>query len=120
MSAYNVLHQMMESTFATPDPGDGGVINIDRYGQLVELASGTTETRTLSRPLHPGILCLVRMVSDGGDVTVTITGGCNVAGNTAAVFADVGDQLLLVSVSTSTANVFRWEILVNTGSISLS
>ncbi len=54
----------------------------------------------------------------GGDATVTASNGLNVAGNTQAVLADAGDLLELVSVSHTTG--YRWEILVNTGSVALS
>jgi hypothetical protein len=112
---------MMEATFQTTDPGDGGTIVVDRYGQLVELTGvAASETRTLARPLHPGILATIREIVDAGDILVTATGGWNVTGHTVATFGDVGDQLLILSVSTATAGLYRWEILVNTGSVSLA
>lgn len=121
MSTHNVAFAMAEAPLATPDPGDGGVITIDRYGQLVEMTGvSASETRTLADPLGPGILAVLREIVDAGDIVVTATNGLNVTGNTAATFADVGDQLVLLSVSTATAGVYRWEILVNTGSVSLA
>lgn len=102
------------------DPGAGGTIKISESPALVELESAAAEARDLQDPVRPGMFAVVRMRTDGGDITLAADGGLNVAGNTSAVFADVGDQLLLVSVTTATDGVYRWEILVNTGSVSLS
>jgi hypothetical protein len=59
------------------------------------------------------------MLTDGGDIVVTVSAGLNVAVNTTATFADVGDLIDLISV-TAAAGGYRWEILANTGSVSLS
>ena len=68
--------------------------------------------------VDPGASGTVRLKTAGGNVTVSAANGLNVAGNTAAVFGDVGDQLDMVSVSHTTG--YRWEILTNTGSVGLS
>lgn len=100
------------------DPGAGGTIRPTKQGQICELVSAAAEARTLANPDRPGIRLHLRMKTDGGDVTVTGANGLNVAGNTAAVYADVGDALELISVSHTSG--YRWEILVNTGSVALS
>ena len=51
---------------------------------------------------------------------MTAANGLNVAANNTAVFNAVGEQLFMTSVETATAGTFRWEILVNTGSVALS
>ena len=118
MSGHNTSQHMYEGPFLVPDPGDAGTIDINRYGELVELVSvGADETRTLRAPPKAGILAILRMKTDGGDVIVTASNGLNVALNDTAIFADVGDQLVLLSVAATTG--YRWEILVNTGSVAV-
>ena len=100
------------------DPGDAGTIGPTVNFQVCEMVSAAVETRTLRNPNRAGVRFLIRMKTDCGNITLTGANGLNVGGNTGAVFADVGDQLELVSVSHTTG--YRWEILVNTGSVSLS
>lgn len=119
MSGHRVAHDMAKAPLLVPDPGASGKIAFDRYGGICELVTAAAETRTLHAPTAPGIRATLRMKTDGGDATVTVTGGCNVSVNTTAVFADVGDQLDMISVSAA-AGGYRWEILTNTGSVSLS
>ncbi len=118
MTGHRAAHDMKIAPLLGFDPGDASTLYVDRYGHLFELVSAGAETRTLANPDRPGVLAIVRMKTDGGDITLTAAAGINVAGNTQAVFGDVGDQLLLISVSA--ASGYRWEILVNTGSVSLS
>ena len=123
-NAHRVLKTLYEAFTAgigpgiLADPGNAGTIRPTMNFQICEMVSAEGETRTLINPSRPGIRFLVRMKTDGGDITLTSTNGLNVAGNTAAVFADVGDQVELVSVTHTSG--YRWEILVNTGSVSLS
>ena len=100
------------------DPGAGGTIYTLEDLQICELVTVAAEARTLANPTKAGNRLTLRMKTDGGDCTVTASNGLNVAGNTQAVFADVGDQLEMISVSHTTG--YRWEILVNTGSVALS
>lgn len=119
MSGHNAGNELAEALLGH-DPGNGGVISVQKFGQLFEMVSTESggETRTLLAPTRPGMQCVLRQKTDGGDIVVTAAEGLNVAGNTAATFADVGDQLVLVAVSATTG--YRWEILVNTGSVSLA
>lgn len=118
MSGHRAAHDLLVSPFASVDPGDGGVIGIDRYGQIVELESEAAETRKLADPFAAGVRATIRMAVDGGDIVLTADNGLNVAGNTTATFADVGDQIDLISVSA--ASGYRWEILTNTGAVALA
>ena len=118
MGTHNAPRNLHQASLGQADPGDAGVIGIENYGAIVELVSAAAETRTLATPLRPGILATIRMKTDGGDITMTAAGTLNVAANNTAVFADVGDQLVLLSVSATTG--YRWEIVVNTGSVALS
>ena len=118
MSVHNTPAKMLQGPLDHIDPGDAGTIEIEGYGAIVELVSTAAETRTLNPPVKAGILATIRMKTDGGDITMTATETLNVAANNTAVFADVGDQLVLLSVSASSG--YRWEIVVNTGSVALS
>ena len=118
MSGHSAAHDMANAPLDMVDPGASGTISIDRYGAIVEMVSAGVETRTLNNPTRSGVRATVRLKTAGGNVTVSAANGLNVAGNTAAVFGDVGDQLDMVSVSHTTG--YRWEILTNTGSVGLS
>lgn len=92
------------------DPGDAETITVTQWGQICEMTSTTTETRTLARPNRSGVRFTLRLYTDGGTVTVTVTGGMNADGDTVATFADAGDLLSFISVQDS-ATTFRWEVL---------
>lgn len=117
-NAHRLLNTIYDANHLYSDPGDAGTIRVQRDLRIVELVTAGAETRTLANPTKPGIRLTVRMKTDGGDCVVTASNGLNVAGNTIATFADVGDLLELVSVSHTSG--YRWEILVNTGSVALS
>ena len=120
MGTHNAPRNLHQASLGQADPGDAGVIGIENYGAIVELvSSAAAETRTLSTPLRPGILATIRLKTDGGgDITMTAAGTLNVTGNNTAVFADAGQQLVLLSVSATTG--YRWEVVVNTGTVVLS
>ena len=118
MSGHRVAHDMAKAPLHQISKTAGETIVIDRYGQIVEIETGGAEARTLANPSRAGIRAFIRMKADGGDATMTASNGLNVAGNTTAVFADVGDMLEVLSVSHTSG--FRWEILLNTGSVALS
>lgn len=117
-NAHRALNTLHDAEHVLPDPGVGGRITVLKDLQICELVTAAAEARTLSNPTKAGIRFTLRMKTDGGDATVTASNGFNVAGNTVATFADVGDQLDLISVSHTTG--YRWEILTNTGSTALS
>lgn len=118
LNARRILNAIHDADHLLNDPGSGGLI--DPFGdmQICELTTIASESRTLANPTKPGIRFTLRFKTDGGDCTITTSNGLNVIGDTQAVFADVGDLLELVSVSHTTG--YRWEILVNTGSVALT
>jgi len=116
--SHRIHHDLYRASKGMADPGNTKTILVTEDLQICEMVSTGTETRTLANPTKAGLRFVLRMLTDGGDITVTASNGLNVAGNTAAVFADAGDLLSLVSVSHTTG--YRWEIEVNTGSVSLS
>jgi len=119
VSAHRLHHELYSGGKILTDPGNGKTIQVAKDLQICEMVSTTTETRTLANPTKPGIRFTLRLFDDGGDVVVTASNGLNVTLNPAATFADDGDQLEMISV-TKTTGVYRWEILINTGSVALA
>jgi len=117
-NAHRILDTIKNADHVLPDPGSGKRINADKDLQICELVTAAAETRTLGNPTKAGNRLTLRMKTDGGDCVVTASNGFNVAGNTVATFADVGDLLELISVSHTTG--YRWEVLINFGSVALS
>ncbi len=106
MSSHNINRQL----FTAPpmvDPGASGTINVDRHTASLGLVSATTETRTLARPTRAGGSLTIYMMTDGGDITLTITGGMAEEAATTFVFSDPGQFLELVAIADSTTT-FVW------------
>lgn len=80
-----------------PDPGASDTIFVDRQLCYVPLVSATAETRTLARPVRVGIDVTIAMKTDGGNITLTVTGGYDESGTTSFVFSDAGQFIRLVS-----------------------
>ena len=91
MTPANFLTRALESSYAIADPGASGTIRVDKNFGVLRLISAAAETRTLPRPLKTGLCLKINFVTDGGDVTLTVTGGYTEAGNTTMVFSDTGD-----------------------------
>uniref|UniRef100_A0A6M3L0T9 Uncharacterized protein n=1 Tax=viral metagenome TaxID=1070528 RepID=A0A6M3L0T9_9ZZZZ len=102
------LHQGQESL---NDPGDAGTIIVDKDLQMCEMVSGeSAETRTLKAPTRAGIRLALRLLTDGGgEIIVHAAEGFNRDEETDATFADAGDLLSLISVTTTTG--YRWEVI---------
>ena len=111
--SHRALHDLLVSPFMVVDPGDAGSIVIDRWGLVCPVVTAGAETRTLVQPTKPGLLATVVLDTDGGDLTLTVTGGYNEVGDTTVVLNDAGDWLTFVSVKIG-AN-YRWRILAREG-----
>ena len=120
MSAHRIHHWLYMGSKVLSDPGDAGRIEVNKDLQVCEMVTvtGGGETRTLANPTKPGLRLTLRLLTDGGDSVVASSNGLNVTGNNQATFADAGQQLEMVSVTHTTG--YRWEILTNTGSVSLA
>lgn len=94
------LHQIL-------DPGDAGTIKVDRSPAYVGLVSATAETRTLARPDAVGDILEIQMATDGGDITLTVTGGYNEAGDTTFTFSDPGQFATFTSAYDGTNYFWR-------------
>ena len=105
----NNMYRAFETTGPgkIPDPGNAGTIEFKLWGQVCSVVTTTTETRTLAQPDRPGIVGTVALDTDGGDLTLTVTGGFNQPGNTTITMADAGDFVTFVSVKIGTSYVWR-------------
>lgn len=95
------------------DPGDAGSIEVTLWGQICSVATAGTETRTLDQPRFPGILAAVALETDGGDMTLTVTGGYNHDGNTSITFDDAGDFIVVYSIDVGGS--FYWRVIGQEG-----
>ena len=118
MSQHRIHSDLYRVDKGMADPGNGGTIRVSQDLQICEMVSAAAETRTLAAPTKPGLRFVLRLMTDGGDVVVTAPEGFNVAGETAATFADASDLLQLMSVSTSTG--FRWEVMEGNVGVTIS
>jgi hypothetical protein len=88
-------HRLPQKMFAgnveLPDPGASGTISVDRSPCYVNLVSAAAESRTLARPTKVGASAILSFKTDGGDITLTVTGGYNENGDTTFVFANAGE-----------------------------
>jgi hypothetical protein len=115
MGAHNQSKQQHSGnkTALARDPGDAGTINVDRSPHVVPLVSAGAETRTLARPTAQGDLCLLHFKTDGGDITLTVTGGYNEAGSTTIVFANAGEFALFIGCFDGTD--YFWRLFSSSG-----
>lgn len=118
MSAHRVLRDLYRGFESVGpgignDPGNSGTISPCCWGQIFPIVTVGAETRTLARPDKAGILVTVELDTDGGDLTLTVTGGYNPAGDTSIVFGDAGDTVVFLSIKTGTT--YQWTAIAQTG-----
>lgn len=118
MSAHRVLRDLFRAFESVGpgignDPGSAGTITPTMWGQQFLITTAGAETRTLARPDKAGLLTTVVLDTDGGDLTLTVTGGYNAAGDTSITFADAGDMVTFLSVKTGTT--YQWTAIANEG-----
>lgn len=118
MSAHRVLRDLFRGFESVGpgignDPGSGGTITPSMWGQQYLIITAGAEARTLARPDKAGVLVSIVLDTDGGDLTLTVTGGYNAAGDTTIVFGDAGDTVVFLSVKTGTT--YQWTAIAQTG-----
>lgn len=89
------------------DPGDAGTIRAYEHDAVVNLVSAAAETRTLPAPFVVGQRITTAMKTDGGDITLTVTGGYNEAGDTVVTFTEVGQWATFVAQNVSGTMTWR-------------
>lgn len=95
------------------DPGNAKTITPQQWGQQFLITTAGAETRTLARPDKSGIMVSIVLDTDGGDLTLTVTGGYNAAADTSITFADAGDMVIFLSVKTGTT--YQWTVVSQEG-----
>jgi hypothetical protein len=118
MSAHRTLNDFFRAFDATgpgrlQDPGDAKTITIKQWGQVCPVVTTGVQTRTLAQPTKAGIMAAIVLDVDGGDLTLTVTGGYNQANATTIVFGDAGDYVVLYSIKVGTA--FYWRVIGQEG-----
>ena len=114
MSAHRTLKDLYRAFEPTgpgrlTDPGNAKTITFDMYGQICSVVTTTGETRTLAQPDRPGIVGTVALKTDGGDLTLTVTGGYNQDADTVMTFADAGDFVKFISLDIGGS--YYWRVL---------
>jgi hypothetical protein len=114
MSAHNTLQELANANYEVVDPGDAATFNVDRSPYYVALVTAAAETRTLAAPSKAGMIFLASMKTDGGDLTLTVSGGFDEAGSTTVVFHNTGEVLGLISV-VGGGTTYAWRVLFHDG-----
>ena len=123
MSAHRTLKDMFRAFEPTgpgqlQDPGSAGTITVGMYGQICSVTTATTEARTLAQPNRPGLIATVCLATDGGDLTLTVTGGYNQDADTVMTFADAGDFVTFISIKVGSS--YYWRVLAKEHKLVLS
>lgn len=106
---HRFAHKMHQAELKMLDPGNAGTITIERTPAYIPLVSAGAETRTLARPTREGVTCNLHMKTHGGDITLTVTGGFNVTGDTTFTFSAVGQFATFLSCYDGTN--FYWRLV---------
>ncbi len=114
MSAHRVLHDMHNAPYLMSDPGASGTITVDRQFANVPVVTAAAEARTLAQPTKAGLYCTVVLDTDGGDCTLTVTGGYNAAGSTSITLDDAGDFVTFQSIKVGAS--YYWRVADEEGS----
>jgi hypothetical protein len=109
MNPSGVLHRLLEVDYTIPDPGASGTIRLDRSLGVVPLVTTAAQSRTLPAPAKAGLEVTLYMKTDGGDCTVTVTGGYDESGSTTLTFSATGQFATLKAVEEG-SNI-RWRIV---------
>lgn len=113
MSRHRVLKDLAYAPYKGKDCGAGGTWTPRLWGEYLPIVTETAEARTIAQPTRAHMVCGAVLDVDGGDCTLTITGGYNADGDTSLTLADAGDFVVLISIEVGTS--FYWRILTAEG-----
>ena len=115
MGAHKVAFEMYQSALEQmPHKATTGTLVIDRFGCVIPVdTTAGAAALTLARPTKAGILGTVLLEVDGGDLTLTVTGGYNADADTSLTFADAGDFVTFYSFDI--AGTKYWRVLGHEG-----
>jgi len=112
-TAENCLHRMYEAPYRMLDPGASKTIYPRTQFSGCPGVTGGAEARTLEQPSKAGLIHTVVLDTDGGDLTLTVTGGYNADGATSLTFGDAGDYVTFISIKVGTS--YYWRVLGHEG-----
>jgi len=118
-SPHRLRHDLYMAPTTIKDPGYNATeskrtITIDKDGGVCPVVTtGTGDTRTLRRPTKAGIIGTIVLYEDGGNLTLTVTGGYNEDGLTPIVFDDAGDFVTFISIDVG--GTYYWRVLSHEG-----
>lgn len=109
MTAHRLPYDLYKMR-AIDDPGDAGTIRMTGRSHVhVPLISSGAETRTLAAPDKEGLEVTLSMQTDGGDITLTVTGNYDEAGSSTVTFDNTGEYIKFCSVREGSN--FVWRVL---------
>jgi hypothetical protein len=110
MSSHRLYNDLALSA-TIDDPGSAGTIFTDRSLSVVNLVTGTGETRTLADPDYNGQILTLNMMTDAGDAVVTTSTAYDENGSTAITFANEGEFVKFISIpDPATSGSFVWRV----------
>lgn len=112
-SPHRILHDIFLAPYRMEDPGDTKTIHVAWEDAVIPIVTTGAETRTLAQPTGDGHTCTVVLETDGGDLTLTVTGGYNAAALTSITFEDAGDWVQFYSVKVGSS--YYWRVLKSDG-----
>ena len=95
------------------DPGSGGTITVDMWGQVFPIVTAAAESRTLAQPSKAGVLAGIFLDTDGGDLTLTVTGGYNEDADTSITFDTASNYIVLWSIKVGSS--YYWRVIAQEG-----
>ena len=115
MPPHNIPFQFYQSPLSQMPVTAAGNIAFDRMGCVIP--ADTTDgamTLVLAVPTKAGIIGMVVLAVDNGDLTLTVTDGYNADGDTSITFADAKDFVTFQSIETTAGNYY-WRVLGQEG-----
>jgi hypothetical protein len=123
MSAHRLPYDLAVAPYEKADPGTGNAVVVDRWNAQIPLtiAAGVAETNTLATPIRPGqkLTLVAASVGSGGSRAVTAASAVNQTENTVMTFGAERQIVAMESIPVGSGD-YRWQIIVNEGSVSLS
>ena len=125
MDSANVLQQMIHSPFAAvPDPGNGGILSVDRNFQVFDIiAKSGVETRTLAAPTRSGLFVTLDCVAiiGGASAVVSVLDSTGATTGTVTLSNPGTSALLQSQVSawnqTTGIKTFVWQVISINGGL---
>lgn len=111
MSAHRAHTDLAWGAGEIADPGSGGTIRVNKNLGYVPIVTAAAESRTLAAPDRVGLIVTLVLKTDGGDCTLTVTNGYDLAALTTYTFTDALQAATFVSVYNGTT--YYWRLLNN-------